>query len=309
MKCLAISLALLGGLTSSHGEKPALQWDVEISAPISDSIQSQPNVVALLNDSDRATLGKSAFIPHSLEVRTFTPPAPPEVKRLPAVQVHAATTRISKNSRSITLQRGVASTEPDLPPLPPTSPSVELRDSTPEEIAQRRWHHRHNFNLGATIYDHKISVINWTNQESLVRHEAVCGFDIGLLAGISGFIHNDEDYSLFMMHSDFDTTWVRRLSKHEDLKIPDVAPGEIHITQGNVKDGTATALMTVIKEIITAETPRLLTYQAERKTYFAAAAAWDALHPPIPRDEIFILRPHRGSHYQSGAKSIKPARP
>jgi hypothetical protein len=111
------------------------------------------------------------------------------------------------------------------------------------------------------------------------------------------------------MHSDLDTTWLRRLSKQWQPEVPVVAPGEILITQGDVKDATAAAPMTVLKEIINAETQRLLIYQAERKAYFAAAAAWDAAHPPIPRDETFVLRPHRGSHYLAGTKSIKPARP
>jgi hypothetical protein len=239
----------------------------------------------------------------------FTPPPPPVVKRLPALRVDAATTHFSKNSRTITIQRGEASTEPDLPPPPPAPPYCKPHAPTPEEIARRIWHHRHNFNLGATIYDHKFSVVNWTDQETLVRYEAVCGFDIGLLAGVGDFIHNGESYSFFLMHSDFDTTWVLRLSRRWQPEVPEVALGEVLITQGDVKDTTATAPMAVIKEIIAAETPRLLRYQAARKTYFAASAAWYAAHPPILRDETFVLRPHRGSHYLSEPKSIEPARP
>jgi hypothetical protein len=256
-----------------------------------------------------ASLATRTFIPHSLEVRPFTPPPPPVVKRLPAVRVDAAVTRLSKNSQTLTLQRGAASTEPDLPPPPPPPPYVAPHDPTPEEIAQRIWQHRHNFNLGATVFDHKISVVNWTDQESLVHYEAVCGFDIGLLAGVGSFIHHGEKYSFSLMHSDFDTTKLRRLASQWYLEIPDVAPGEILITRGDVKDTAATAPMTIIKEIISAETPRLLPYQAARTTYFAASAAWHAAHPPIPRDETFILRPHRGSHYLPAAKPIKPARP
>ncbi len=300
------SIALLAAFPAVAQE--VAKVDSATAQPV-DAVTEAEAIPNLPDDIDSASLGKRTFIPHSLEVKPFTPPPPPVVKRLPVVRVDAATTSISKNSRSITLQRGQASTEPDLPPPPPAPPYVEPRDPTPEEIAQRIWHHRHNLNLGAIIYDHKISVVNWTDQETLVRYEAVCGFDIGLLAGTGGFIHNGEDYSLFLMHSDFDTTWERRLTKRWRLEVPEVAPGEILITQGDVKDAVATVPMTVIKEIIAAETPRLLTYQAERRTYFAAAAEWDAAHPPIPRDETFILRPHRGSHYLTGTKSIKSARP
>ena len=116
-------------------------------------------------------------------------------------------------------------------------------------------------------------------------------------------------FSLFLMHSDFDTTRLRRLASQWRFKIPDVAPGEILITRGDVMDTAATAPMTVIKEIIAAETPRLLPYQAARTTYQAAFAAWHTAHPPIPRDETFILRPHRGSRYLPAATPTAPVEP
>lgn len=236
------------------------------------------------------------LIPHSLEVPPFTPPVPAVVKQVPALRVDAAVTIPTRNSRTLTLLRGEASTLPDLP-SPPPPPWIEQHEPTPEKISQRIWQHRHNFNLGATIYDHKISVVNWTDQESLVHYEAVCGFDIGLLAGVDVLIHNGEYYGIFLMHSDFDTTRVRRFASQWHIKIPDVAPGEIFITRGDVKDTAATAPMTVIKEIIEVEKSRLVPYQAARLRYQEASAAWHAAHPPIPRDETFWFKPHRGSRY------------
>lgn len=259
--------------------------------------------------SDPTAGEKRTFIPHSLEVTPFTPPPPPVVKRLSTVRVDAATRYISKNSSTITLQRGQASTEPDLPPPAPARPYVEPRDPTPEEISQHVWQHRHNFYLGATVYDHKISVVHWTDPESLARYEAVCGFDVGLLTGIGDFIHHGEKYHFFLLHTDIDTTSERGPSGQWQPDFPEVAPGKIHITQGNVKNAIATAPMTIIREIIAAETPRLLVYQAKQRAYSAASTAWHAANPPIARDETFILRPHRGSHYQSNAKLVKPARP
>jgi hypothetical protein len=258
-------------------------------------------------DIAEASLGTRTFIPHTLEVPPFTPPPPPVVKRLPYVRVDASITSLSKNGRTLTLQRGEPSTEPDLPPPPPPPPYVEPRVPTPEEIARRIWHLRHNFNFGATVFDHKISVVNWTDPISLVRYEAVCGFDIGLLAGVGDFVHKGGKYNLFLLHSHFDTTRMRRVASQWNLKIPDVAPGEILITRGDVNDSAAIAPMTVIKEIIEAETPRLLAYQAARQTHAAAAAAWHAANPPIPRDETFILRPHRGSRYLPANKPTQPA--
>ena len=283
------------------------------SQPIDTATEAEMNANLPDGIAD-AALANRTFIPHALTVQPFTPPPPPVVKRLPAVRVDSSVTHLSKNARTLTLQRGAPSTQPDLPPPPPPPPYVEPHEPTPEEIAQRIWQHRHNLNLGATVYDHKISVVNWTDQVSLVHYEAVCGFDIGLLEGVGNFVHKGENYSLFFMHSDFDTTMVRRFASKWPLnqwllKIPEVAPGDILITCGDVNDTAATAPMTVVKEIIAAETPRLLPYQAARTTYQAAYAAWNAAHPPIPRDETFILRPHRGSRYLPGTKTTQPAQP
>ena len=74
------------------------------------------------------------------------------MKQVPAVRVDSSITIPTKNSRTLTLLRGEASTLPDLPPPPPPPPYVEPHEPTPEEIAQRIWQHRHNFNLGATIH-------------------------------------------------------------------------------------------------------------------------------------------------------------
>jgi len=306
MKPIPLVLVAVMGISASVRSQEQVA-----SAPANDSTAAPAIASPAMPGVTRPILPTSArtLIPHSLAVPHFTPPPPPVVKRLPAVRVDSAVTLLSKNERTLTLQRGEPSTEPDLPPPPPTPPDVEPHEPTPEEIAQRIWQHRHNFNLGATVYDHKISVVNWTDQESLVYHEAVCGFDIGLLAGVGNFVHKGEEYSLFLIHSDFDTTLARRFASQWNLKIPDVAPGEILITCGDVKDTAATAPLTVVKEIIAVETPRLLPYQAARATYQAASAKWQAAHPPIPRDETFILRPHRGSRYLPAAKPTEPIQP
>jgi hypothetical protein len=247
-------------------------------------------------------------LPDPASIR-FTPPPPPLEKRLPAIRVDASVTSLSKNGRTLTLQRGEPSAEPDLPPSPPPTPFVEPREETPEEIAKRIWHQRHNFNFGATVFDHKISVVHWTDQISLVRYEAVCGFDIGLLAGVGDFVHKGEEYSLFLLHSHIDTTRMRRIASQWKLDMPDVAPGEIRFSRGDLNDTAAIAPMTIIKEVIASETQRLLAYQAAREIYAAEAAAWHAANPPIPRDETFILRPHRGSRYLPATKPTQPAQP
>ena len=188
------------------------------------------------------------------------------VKRLPAVRVDAAVTLLSKNARTLTLQRGEPSTEPDLPPPPPPPPYVEPHKPTPEEIAQRIWQHRHNLNLGATIFDHKISVVNWTDQESLVYYEAACGFDIGLLAGVGDFVHKGEEYSLFLMHSDFDTTLARRFASQWNLTIPDVSGS------GNAVEGYYDHVAT---------SPGGAIALVSGTCYNSAIAKWRGWFPPV----------------------------
>ncbi len=142
MKFLPVSLALLGGLLPLPGqEKTESQLNVGIPDPIEEESQSEPAPDLQDDIAADASPGKRTFIPHALEVQPFTPPPPPVVKRLPAVRVDAAVTHLSKNSRTLTLQRGEASTEPDLPPPPPAPPYVEPHEPTPEEVAQRIWQH------------------------------------------------------------------------------------------------------------------------------------------------------------------------
>ena len=298
---------ILCAILVSHGllaaQVPPAAESPTSANPVITEAENQA-VTALSVQQDKASA--RTFIPGLLEVPPFTPPVPVVRKPHPPIRADASVTVRSKNSRTLTIQRGEASTQPDLPPPPPPPPWVEPTEPTPEEIARRIWEHRHNINLGATIFDHKVSVINWTDQETLVRYEAVCGFDIGLLAGIGGFVHKGENYSLFLMHGDFDTTNVRHFASQWYLDIPEVAPGEIIIIEGDPEDTVATAPMFVIKEIIAAEKSRLLAYQAARATYFAASTAWHAAHPPIPRNETFILRPHRGSRYLPATQPTKP---
>jgi hypothetical protein len=61
----------------------------------------------------------------------------------------------------------------------------------------------------------------------------------------------------------------------------------------------------LLGKVIEVEKARLVAFQAARETYFKAAAAWAAAHPPVPKNETFIFRPHRGSRYlktEGGAK-------
>lgn len=268
---------------------------------VSPSVRSQ--------DEEQAVPQKGAalpatFIPSPLEVPLFTPPEPVPPKVLTAVCVDAAVTVPASNSRTLTILRGEASTLPDIPP-PPVIESAEPRELTADDIERMKWERRHSLNLGATVYDHKVSQVQWTDPETLESYQAICGYDIGLLSGVGGFVHNGENFQLFLMHSDINTTAIRRVARARDFEIPEIPAGEICITHGNPDDAEAIALLTVIKEIIDVEKKRLEAYQAAREIYFSASAAWFAAHPPIPKNETFLLRPHRGSRYLANPQPEK----
>jgi len=94
---------------------------------------------------------------------------------------------------------------------------------------------------------------------------------------------------------------VSRFASYFRLNIPQVPDGAILVTRGDPDDLTAIAPMQIIRQIIEAEKSRLIPYQAALLRYQEASAAWHAAHPPIPRDETFWIKPHRGSRY------LKPA--
>ena len=83
---------------------------------------------------------------------------------------------------------------------------------------------------------------------------------------------------------------------------PKIASGEIRITTGDATDPHALALLQTLSDVIQIEKPRLTLYQAQRDEYFEAADAWHAANPPVPKDETFVLRPHRGSRYLTKGK-------
>jgi hypothetical protein len=240
---------------------------------------------------------RTTYIPGELSVQPFAPPPLRVAKPLPACRIDASVTHRTKDGTTLTLQLGEPSTAPDLPDPPPPPPAIAPRDPTPAEIAQRIYHLRHSFNLGATIYDHRVSVVNWTDPETRVSYEAVCGYDIGLLAGIGGFVHEGEDYQFMLFHSHISTEGLREAFHEWGPKLPEVADGQIIITKGDPANAIGTAPVVLIGKVIAAEKNRLTVLQTAREAYFKAAAAWAAAHPPIPKDETFIFRPHRGSRY------------
>jgi hypothetical protein len=228
------------------------------------------------------------FIAGPLEVPAFSPPAPAVEKQMPAMRVDARVSVPSASSHRINIVRGEASTQPDiLIPLKTGSQALQL---TPEEIARHAHERLHFIHLGATVCDHGISKVHWNHPETGEIYEAICGFDLGLLGGIGQFVRNGENYQLSMMIS------------HADDGLPNVPTDSITILKGDPNDPVGTGPINCVKDLIVAEKLRLIRYQTDRLAYQKAAAEWEKAHPPIPRDETFWLRPHRGSRYLADPK-------
>ena len=263
--------------------------------------------IGCLNIANAQDSSSRIYIPGSLEVRDFVPPAPPVEKRVPAMRMDAAITVPTKSSRTLTLVRGEASILPDLPP-PPIPQLREPRQLTSEDIARNIYHRRHSFNFGATIYDHRVSQVHWHHPDTGEFYEALCGFDIGLLAGIGRFVRDGESYDFMLMSSNIDTTMFRRIARQYAPRISEAPVDSILILKGDRSDPVGTAPITLLKDLIAAEKDRLVTYQADRLRYQQAAAAWEKAHPVPPRDETFWFRPHRGSRYLADPKPEAAAR-
>ncbi len=241
------------------------------------------------------------FIPHTLEVPDFIPPAPPVEKKVPVMRVDSSVIIPTTSSRTLTVIRGEASTLPDLP-LPVDSKPHKARELTPEQIEQAKIWRRHQLNLGATIYDHQFSQVRWQHPDTGESYEVFCGFDVGLLAGTGGFIHKGESYSLMLMHSDLDTTQIRPVSRKWLPDFSGVPADSIVVIKGNPDDPVGMAPILAVRDIITSEKSRLIPYQAARRKHQQASAEWHKAHPAVPRDETFWLKPHRGSRYLANPK-------
>ncbi len=237
-----------------------------------------------------------AYIPDSLEVPAFVPPAPPVEKTVPVMRVDSAIAVPAAHSRTLTILRGEASTLPDIPE-PVIVEQRPPRKLTLEELARQAEERRCRLNFNAEVYENGVSIIRWQHPDTEEFYGAICGFDINLLAGIGQFISGGKTYHLSFIPPGVRPTSRQRFSKLPIPKPPEAAPESITITRGTASDPVGTATVTLLRDLIATEKSRLLVYQEKRATYQQAAAEWQKSHPVLPRDETVWFRPHRGSRY------------
>jgi hypothetical protein len=73
--------------------------------------------------------------------------------------------------------------------------------------------------IGATVYDHRLSHVKWTNPETKESFEAWCGWDFTLLSPISQIAIDGEMNSFFLAASHLDTAG-KRHRLDDELEIP-----------------------------------------------------------------------------------------
>lgn len=236
------------------------------------------------------------FIPAPLEVPAFTPPAPVVPKTVPAMRIDSAVTVPAGNTRTLTILRGEASTLPDIPE-PVIVAQRPARQFTAEELARSVEARRRHLNFSAEVHENGVSILRWHHPDTEQDYEAICGFDVNLLAGLGQFTSDGKTYQLFFIPPGVIPANRRRILKQPFPPPPEAAPNTITFLKGNPDDPIGTATAILLRDLIISEKTRLITYQEKRAAHQAAAAAWAKANPAVPRDETIWFRPHRGSRY------------
>ncbi len=247
-------------------------------------------------DAAKQVQSTTPHIAATLNVSAFAPPAPPFEKEVPNMRVDASVTVPAGNSHTLTILRGEASDLPDIP-APVVVEQRPPRQLSPEELARNTERRRCFLNFSAEVYENGVSILRWRHPDSTESYEAICGFDVNLLAGLAQFTSNGKIYQLSFIPPGVIPIYRRQFSKLPIPKPPEAAPNSVTIIRGNAKDPIGTATATLLRDLIANEKSRLITYQQKRAVYHQAAAEWEKAHPPVLRNETVWLRPHRGSRY------------
>lgn len=255
-----------------------------------------PSVSQIALSRDSSASATRTYLAHSLEVPVFVPPAPPVQKEVPAMRVDSAVTVSTGNSHTLTVLRGAASQLPDIP-VPVAVEASPRRQATPQELARYAEERRRRLNFSAVVYENGVSVIRWRHADTEEPYEAICGFDVNLLAGLGRFTSDGKIFELSFIPPGVVPAYRLRAGKFPAPRPPAAAPDSVTLIQGDATDAVGTATVTLLRDLIANEKVRLTVFQADRARHQAAAAAWADAHPVLPRDETFWLKPHRGSRY------------
>ncbi len=233
----------------------------------------------------------------SLEVGVFIPPVAKSNMAAPRPAGEAVVRKRMENGKILSVSRAAPSSLPDLAVIraepermSPDSAGQERGDTIPHEEKQRF------LSLGATVIDRRVSHVTWVDSTGKTA-QALCGFDISLLAGLAHFRKGDTHYSILLMHGHHDSRSDGRFFAEDFADTTPVA-GEIILPAGTLDAGDETlGDLRRLSNLIEREKASLLQFQKARSARQEAGRRWHEANPAPPEDEHVVLRPHSGSRY------------
>jgi hypothetical protein len=197
--------------------------------------------------------------------------------------------RVAEGGRTVTMEELVPLEEP---------PAVEravVPTLTPEEIATRRaaWlanrraHPVVMLCLSGTVYDHKVTLLEWRNGGE--EYQAWSNFDFNVMRNMGSVKVGSTTYYLLMLLRDESTA--PRIRKSGIVVTPEVPiipplpkePGFV-LVKGNPDNEDAMGGIRKLHEAYAADREQFIAAYEQRLRYEAAAQAWEKEHPPQPEN-------------------------
>ena len=279
MKFLTVSMALLGGVLSSHGEEVAPHWDVEIPVPIANGTPSK-------------SVPKPEPINFEvLSTRTaqMTVTEAPEMIDLPPI----------KGTINVTVQLvkdpGLPDPPPPLPALPPSDPAVLAR----LEELRKNYRVKEMVFLSATVYDHSRTLLRiYPNGNIAGEISAWSYIDFNYFSGFSTFRVKESDgtfrdYGLLMGIGNTDTRRLRERNAQLGLEfdapkipaLPDLATsGPSFVVASGQEKGDAVDTLSQIHDLYRKEGVRMAEAFHAREKAYAERKAYLLANPSAPKD-------------------------
>lgn len=183
--------------------------------PLATSLLLVLGIPAFLQAEDPSPSATGTYAPGTLEVPAFTPPLP-VVPKEPLPDAETTIVCRDEKGETVTLQRGDASLAPDLPaPEPPPDPALvqRIEDHRPRNLM---------INMSATVYNHKVTAVNWQHPVTREPYEAILGFDLSLVAHLGSFVYEGKPChsNIFCMHMDTESPVARRAAARRLPPVP-----------------------------------------------------------------------------------------
>ncbi len=239
------------------------------------------------------------------------PPASPDAPPL-NFQV-LQTRRINLGNRSVILNRVAPPILPPAPapPLPPPEPILTLEQQ--QALTEREAKKSAVLFLSATVYDHQVTVLRWSDENGSYR--AYSNIDFTYLCGLGEIQTADAVYMLTMglgedsraeiLAFNSSITPEQAAAGLTPMEVPPAAT-DFSPTRAEylvVEDPThpvadaACAAIDALHVYFDAHKQRLIEDHAKRMAARLAKEKWDKEHPPIPKDTVINFWPEKSTVY------------